>query len=271
MAGEWGLLYEFENDIDKLLDKMKEDMDESSREGRKVIASIADERGELAKGVIFYSKPDSQLKRLNNTTWVVSTVETKAGGSNQYEYKEKLFIPIQDMLNGLPSESAFAAKIFLTDCADGTATASLYYPTKWAEGKDEPAGPWEYTYYFNNRLSSVLSDLANRLNTNVPDFSLAAVADEDGHDAKNVVFRKRGLSTSKLYRGQEWKYRVYRTRADGNDEKAYSAELFDKIVSDLRLILTDDQARAAQIFFTDRTRGNATISIFYPERVIISE
>ena len=264
MSGQWDFLITFKNDIDELFEEMKKSLDQFSSQEMKVFASIADEKGDPAKSVIFYSHINNAPEIINNSSWRSCTFKTKASGHDQARYTSDLFNPIKEILNTLEHRSAFAARVFLTDCDGGSATATLIYPTEFIEKKPEPKGIWGYSCFFNRSLESVANSAVNNINTIAPDFSLAAASDEDGNDAKTVVYQKTGLHTNKLHRGKTWKYRVYRTRADGTEVSTYKVELFDKIKSDLST-LTDAQALAAQIILTDRSEGKATISIFYPE------
>ena len=263
MANYWDYAAEFKNDLEELLVKIKERVDELSKAKQHIIAAVTDERKAPAKGVVFYAPAHFGNVRKDNANWQKVYFEARAEGDDQPGYKKELFDKIRDKLNNLPPSQAFAAKLALSDSNGGKATIALYYPT--AHIPHLPLGShWQYHDYFKPHIENVSDSLHSALNAIPASFSLLAYADEDKSDAKGVVYYKVGLESPELAQvGHAWNLKKYSTKASGDKQSDYEADLFDQIKTDLNS-LSDQHLRLAQLFLTDRSGGKAHICLLHP-------
>lgn len=266
MTNNWDYIAEFKNDIDELLEKIRQRTDELSRANHHIIAAVADERGNPAKGVVFYAPANQGNIQKNNAGWQKFYIEAKPKGDDQAAYNAELFDKIRNKLNSLSPSEAFGAKLLLSDSKEGKATITLFYPTAHIN-LPVPPTHWLYTSYFERYIENVADKLNSALNLSGPTFSLLAYSDEDGSDAKGVIYNKPGLSNPELaHVGHAWALKTYSSKAGGRDQATYKAELFDKIKTDLNS-LPEQHLLLAQLFLTDRSEGRAHIALLYPQEI----
>ncbi|MCP1292618.1 hypothetical protein NK214_20775 [Chromobacterium sp. S0633] len=271
MSNYWDYIAEFKNDIDELLEKIRQRTDELSRANHHIIAAVADEKENPAKGVVFYAPANQGNIQKNNAGWQKLYIEAKPKGDDQAAYNTELFDKIRNKLNSLSPSEAFGAKLLLSDSKGGKATITLFYPTTHIKlpviKPPIPLPAWLYTCYFEPYIENVADKLNSALNLSGPSFSLLAYSDEDGSDAKGVIYNKLGLSNPELaHVGHAWALKTYSSKAGGRDQATYKAELFDKIKTDLNS-LPEQHLLLAQLFLTDRSEGRAHIALLYPQEI----
>ncbi|WP_374422345.1 hypothetical protein [Chromobacterium sp.] len=266
MSNNWDYIAEFKHDIDELLEKIRQRTDELSRANHHIIAAVADEKENPAKGVVFYAPANQGNIQKNNAGWQKLYIEAKPKGDDQAAYNAELFDKIRNKLNNLSPSEAFGAKLLLSDSKEGKATITLFYPTTYIK-PPIPHTPWLYTCDFERYIENVADKLNFALNHIDPSFSLLAYSDEDGSDAKGVIYHKLGLANPELaHVGHAWALKTYSTEADGKSQATYKAELFDKIKTDLNS-LPEQHLLLAQLFLTDRSGGRAHIALLYPQEI----
>ena len=69
MSNNWDYIAEFKHDIDELLEKIRQRTDELSRANHHIIAAVADEKENPAKGVVFYAPANQGNIQKNNAGW----------------------------------------------------------------------------------------------------------------------------------------------------------------------------------------------------------
>ena len=266
MSNNWDYIAEFKNDIDELLEKIRQRADELSRANHHIIAAVADEKENPAKGVVFYAPAIQGNIQKNNAGWKKIYIEAKPKGNDQAAYNAELFDKIRRQLNDLTPAQAFGAKLLLSDSQGGKATITLFYPTTYIK-PPVPQTHWLYTSCFEPYIENVADKLSFALNHIDSSFSLLAYSDEDGSDAKGVIYHKLGLANPELaHVGHAWALKSYSTKADGKSQADYQAELFDKIKTDLNS-LPEQHLLLAQLLLTDRTKGRAHIALLYPQEI----
>ena len=136
---------------------------------------------------MFYAPANQGNIQKNNAGWQKLYIEAKPKGDDQAAYNAELFDKIRNKLNNLSPSEAFGAKLLLSDSKGGQ---GHHHPvlSHHLHQTTHSAYSWLYTCDFERYIENVADKLNFALNHIDPSFSLLAYSDEDGSDAKGVIY-----------------------------------------------------------------------------------